>query len=117
MNIKSARDGRMPAALRAAGGFTLTELVIVIAVIAILVGLSVPSYQNFVMKSRRTEAKELLWTAIQRQQQHFTMNNSYTTDASGRLRVPTSSTNGYYTLSIAAGHTGNINSSFSMSAM
>ena len=76
--------------MKAKSGFTLTELVIVIAVIAVLMALAIPSYQSFVMKSRRTEAKELLYTAAQRQQQYFTMNNVYTTNA-GSLSVPTSS--------------------------
>ena len=87
----------------------------VIAVIAILVALAVPSYQSFVMKSRRTEAKDLLYTAAQRQQQYFTMFNVYTTNA-GSLSVPTSSSNSYYSLRITAGTTGSINTSYSMTA-
>ena len=101
--------------MKAKSGFTLTELVIVIAVIAVLMALAIPSYQSFVMKSRRTEAKELLYTAAQRQQHYFTMNNVYTTNA-GSLSVPTTSSNGYYTLTITAGTTGSINTSYLLSA-
>ena len=97
-------------------GFTLTELIITVLVVAILASIAIPSYTEFIMKSRRTEAKELLWAAAQREQQHFTMTNRYTTDAAGSLKVPTTSSNGYYTLSIAAGPTGSINSSYSISA-
>ena len=98
-----------------ATGFTLLELLIVVVVISILMGIAVPSYQSFLEKSRRTEAKELLLAAAQRQQQFYTQNDLYTTDASA-LSVPTSSINGYYTLTIVAGNTGNINTSYSMSA-
>ncbi|MGA9575910.1 MAG: type IV pilin protein [Lysobacterales bacterium] len=42
-------------------GFTLIELMVVVAVIAILVTLSYPSYARFIRKSERSEAKaELL---------------------------------------------------------
>ena len=88
---------------------------IVLVVISILMGIAVPSYQSFLEKSRGTEAKELLLAAAQRQQQFYTQNDLYTTDASA-LSVPTSSINGYYTLTIVAGNTGNINTSYSMSA-
>ena len=101
--------------MRKAGGFTLTELVVILAVIAILTALALPNYQSFVMKSRRMEAKELLYEAAQRQQQFFTMFNVYTTNT-GSLAVPTTSTNGYYTLGIAAGTTGNINTSYLLTA-
>lgn len=98
-------------------GFTLMELMVVIFIIAILVSLAVPSYKDFIIKSRRTEAKEMLYAAAQRQQQWFTQNDSYTTDTSGSgLDIDTTSANGYYTLSIAAGPSGSITTSYAMSA-
>ncbi len=108
----AGRGRRAPAA----SGFTLIEVVIVVAIIAVLVGLAIPSYQEFMTKSRRTEAKELLYTAAQRQQQVFTWQNRYTTNISGELIVASISANGYYALSVAAGNTGSINTSYSMSA-
>ena len=100
---------------RLASGFTITELLVVIAILALLVAIAVPSYRDFVMKSRRTEAKELLFTAAQRQQQYFTQNDGYT-DSTSTLGVPTTSTNGHYTLTIAAGTTGSINTSYALTA-
>lgn len=100
---------------RPAGGFTLIELVIVIAIIAVLVGLAIPSYQSFVMKSRRTEAKELLYTVAQRQQQYFTINNAYT-DNTATLSVPTTSTNGYYALSITISSVGGVDNRYTLTA-
>ncbi|MFO6382237.1 type 4a pilus minor pilin PilE, partial [Pseudomonas aeruginosa] len=36
-------------------GFTLLEMVVVVAVIGILLGIAIPSYQNYVIRSNRTE--------------------------------------------------------------
>jgi len=41
-------------------GFTIIELMIVIAIVAILVALAYPSYSQYVMKARRGEAQQLL---------------------------------------------------------
>ena len=41
-------------------GFTLMELIIVIAIVAILVSLAYPSYIQYVRKSKRGEAQKLL---------------------------------------------------------
>ena len=101
---------------RAVSGFTLVELMIVVTIVAILMAIAIPSYRDFVMKSRRTEAKELLYEAAQRQQQYYTMFNRYTTSA-GSLSVPATSANGYYTLRIVAGTTGSINTSYQLIAI
>jgi type IV pilus assembly protein PilE len=48
-------------------GFSLIELMIVIGVIALLVGLAIPSYKQFVRKANRGEAQQLLmnWANLQ----------------------------------------------------
>lgn len=38
-------------------GFTLVELIIVVAIVAILAAVAMPSYQNYVQKTRRAEAQ------------------------------------------------------------
>ncbi|MDW7601742.1 prepilin-type N-terminal cleavage/methylation domain-containing protein, partial [Stenotrophomonas maltophilia] len=45
------------AAGRLARGFTLIELMIVVAVVAILAAIAYPSYSEHVRKSRRAQAK------------------------------------------------------------
>ena len=42
------------------GGFTLIELLITIALVAIVMGIGVPNYQDFVVKNRiQTQASEI----------------------------------------------------------
>ncbi|HET9108841.1 MAG TPA: prepilin-type N-terminal cleavage/methylation domain-containing protein, partial [Steroidobacteraceae bacterium] len=43
-----------------ADGFTLIELMIAVVVVAILMAIAVPSYESYVEKSRRTDAKTAL---------------------------------------------------------
>ncbi|MDV7393712.1 type IV pilin protein, partial [Arthrospira platensis SPKY1] len=59
-------------------GFTLIEVMIVVAIIAILAAIAYPSYQEQVRKSRRADAKVSLLDAVQRQERFFTVNNQYT---------------------------------------
>ncbi len=53
---------------RAARGFTLIELMITVAVVAILSAIAYPSYQEYVLRSRRVEAQSLLGEAAARQE-------------------------------------------------
>lgn len=87
---------------KAVTGFSMVELLIAIAIVAILVSVAIPSYQRAIIKSRHTDAKELLYTVAHQQQQYFTQNYAYTavTGQTG-IRVATTSSNGYYTLTIA----------------
>jgi type IV pilus assembly protein PilE len=59
-------------------GFTLIELMIVVAVIAILAAIALPSYTNQIRKSKRTDAKTSLLDLASRQERYFTTNNAYT---------------------------------------
>lgn len=59
-------------------GFTLIELMIVVAVVAVLAAIAFPSYRNQVRKSQRTDAKSSLLDLAGRQERYFTTNNVYT---------------------------------------
>lgn len=50
-------------------GFTLIELMIVVAVISILAAIAMPAYREYIKKSRRAEAQSYLMTLAARQQQ------------------------------------------------
>lgn len=61
-----------------AGGFTLIELMIVVAVLAILAAIAFPSYQEHVRKARRAQAKADLVEYAQAAERFYTVNNTYT---------------------------------------
>jgi type IV pilus assembly protein PilE len=58
-------------------GFTLVELMITVAIIAILVAIATPSYYSYVLKSRRADAKVALSEVSQRQEGYYADNNKY----------------------------------------
>jgi type IV pilus assembly protein PilE len=82
-------------------GFTMVEIVIVCACVAILSAIALPSYLNSVQKSRRTDAKSALVGAAGQMERYFTERSTYATATLGSGGVfPSTSLNGYYTLSI-----------------
>lgn len=58
-------------------GFTLIELMITVAVVAILAAVALPSYQYAVTKSRRTVAQGCLTEAAQFMERWYTTNLTY----------------------------------------
>lgn len=68
---------RIASSSPAARGFTLIELMIVVAVVAILAAVAFPSYQEHVRKSRRAQAKADLIELAQVLERHHTVQNSY----------------------------------------
>ena len=68
---------RSPGARFRVRGFTLIELMVVVAVVGILVGIALPSYQDSVRKGRRGQAKSDLVELAQRAERFHTVNNAY----------------------------------------
>ena len=59
-------------------GFTLIEIMIVIAIIGIVLTISIPSYNEYVKKGRRAEVESLLSEQAQSLERFYTKNNVYT---------------------------------------
>lgn len=53
-------------------GFTLMEVMIAVAIVAILVAVALPAYEEQVRKSRRAEGKSALLKTIQLQERFYT---------------------------------------------
>lgn len=79
------------AAARIQRGFTLLELMVVVAIIGILVGIAVPTYQDSVRKSRRGQAKADLAEAAQAMERYYTMRSTYVGADLATIGAPTKS--------------------------
>ena len=61
-------------------GFTLIELIMVMAIVGVILSIALPSYQQSLYKARRAEAKTLLLDLANRQEQLMLDSSTYTTD-------------------------------------
>jgi type IV pilus assembly protein PilE len=88
-------------------GFSLIELMIVVAIVGILASIALPSYREYVKRAARTDAKAVLSENAQFLERNFTEANRYNKDAAGNDIVlikdhsPTEGTT-QYTISLVA---------------
>ena len=88
-------------------GFTLIELMITTAIVAILAAVAYPSYTRYIVRSNRTAAQAQMLDIANREQQFLLANRAYATkaalEASG-YSVPTN-VSGKYSYDITVGAT------------
>ncbi len=82
---------------RRARGFTLIELIIALAIVAIIAAIALPAYQNSVIKSRRADAMAAI-SNVQQAQERWRGNNAAYSTSLTDLGVTSSP---LYTLSLA----------------
>ncbi len=80
--------------LRSARGFTLIEILIVVAILGLLTSIAVPSYNGYTTKQRRADARHMLQVNAQRLQRCLILAGGY----DEACRLLTTSREGYYTL-------------------
>ena len=103
-NISARRCGSRVSAR----GFSLIELLIAMVIVAILASIAIPSYQAYVLRSHRTDAKSALLDLASMEERFFSTNNSYT-DIPNNLGYPGAvagvpfpvGLNGYYQVTVA----------------
>ena len=89
-------------------GFTLIELMIVVALIGILAAIAVPAYKEYARKARRADAKQAL-VALQLQQEKWRASRVQYSSTLGPpgpppqfLGWPSTSPDGHYRLAVTA---------------
>ena len=95
------------ASYRSACGFTLVELMVTVAIVAILFSIAVPSYSLYMKRSRRGEAEGALMDIAQREQTYLLDQRAYAVGAGAVATLTTlpADVNAYYTVTINPGAT------------
>jgi type IV pilus assembly protein PilE len=86
-------------------GFSLMELMIAVAVMAILTVIAYPSYNNYIASAKRAEAKETLLEAAQYLERQFTAEGNYdggNLASAGLATLPKEGGEAYYNLALNA---------------
>jgi type IV pilus assembly protein PilE len=84
---------------QSASGFTLIELMIVVAIVVVLAMIALPAYTEQIRKSRRADAITRI-AQVQQAQERWRSNNA-TYGTLVQIGVPASVGGGHYTLSVA----------------
>ncbi|QDE40425.1 prepilin-type N-terminal cleavage/methylation domain-containing protein [Luteibacter pinisoli] len=90
----------MHAKMKRSSGFTLIELMVVAAIIAILMAIAIPSYRRYVVRANRTDAQRALMDLSARQERAFYSNSKYVDLAT--LGANSSVAGANYTMSVVA---------------
>ncbi|MGB0867832.1 MAG: type IV pilin protein [Granulosicoccaceae bacterium] len=91
--------------MRKQTGFTLMELLIVVAIIGILGSIGYSSYQGYVLETRRSSAQNYLMHLSQAQEKFYIENRVYTANLAN-LGGQSSTADGMYDISVTTDNNG-----------
>jgi len=77
------RDAMVTLHGRRADGFTLIELMIVVAIIAILAAIALPAYTSYITRTKRAAAEGCLSEHANYMERYYTTNLNYAKDSAG----------------------------------
>ncbi|HFC53193.1 MAG TPA: prepilin-type N-terminal cleavage/methylation domain-containing protein [Gammaproteobacteria bacterium] len=101
-------------------GFTLIELMIVVAILAIITTIAVPAYTGYIKTAQRTEGWNNLNSLQIALEEYYIENGKYTTDtgATGLNWTPKPDSGGtnHFNYKVEAGSSGSINTSYKITA-
>ncbi|MBA2078002.1 type IV pilin protein [Rhodanobacter sp. PCA2] len=94
--------------MRRTRGFTLIELMVVVAIIAILAAIAVPAYGRYALRARRADGQQLLLRIANAQERYYATYNRYGALTDIGFANPAISEKSFYsaTVNIAAASNG-----------
>jgi type IV pilus assembly protein PilE len=100
-------------------GFTLIEVMIVVAIIAILSAVALPSYRDYIVRGTLSDGRNQLATVAARMEQWYQDNRFYSNTSAGTtcgVTMPTATESPDFTISCAIGSGANANQSYTLTA-
>lgn len=91
--------------MKKSSGFTLIEVLIVIVIIGVLAGIAYPSYTDYVLKAKRSEAQAALVNLANKQEMYYLDHRQYAENLQTELGMsanPFITENGYYSISTSS---------------
>jgi type IV pilus assembly protein PilE len=95
---------RSTSASKLATGFTLIEVMIVVVIVAILASIALPSYQNYIVRTKLIEGQTSLGETRIKMEQYYQDNRNY--GSSGTTCGLTMPTNKYFSITCATTSSG-----------
>lgn len=86
--------------MKAEKGFSLIELLVAVAIMAILAAVAIPSYQNYVVKGNRTAAQSFMMDLANREKQYILDARTYADFATLGVSAP-ADVSKHYTIAIS----------------